>query len=161
MTKNIKVCSGEDCTREARANGVCMAHYMRARRASERGSDEPVTTYTKVPEMCLVETCDEAAVARQMCRRHYRIAWRYTLTVAQVNEYEAATECQLCGKVREEDKGLVVDHDHNCCHGNKSCGKCVRGFICQGCNQMLGKMDLPGMLEKVLTYQGRGLTPCC
>ena len=33
---------------------------------------------------------------------------------------------------------LVVDHDHACCLGAKSCGRCVRGFLCGGCNAGIG-----------------------
>ena len=34
-----------------------------------------------------------------------------------------------------------VDHDHACCPGNKSCGKCVRGLLCGDCNNCLGKFQ--------------------
>lgn len=30
-----------------------------------------------------------------------------------------------------------VDHDHRCCPGRHSCGKCVRGVLCDGCNNIL------------------------
>lgn len=32
-----------------------------------------------------------------------------------------------------------VDHDHQCCPGPKSCGKCIRGLLCFDCNVLLGK----------------------
>lgn len=34
-----------------------------------------------------------------------------------------------------------VDHDHACCDSWKSCGLCVRGLLCSGCNTNLGKAE--------------------
>lgn len=31
-----------------------------------------------------------------------------------------------------------VDHDHACCPGDRSCGRCIRGILCPGCNKALG-----------------------
>ena len=31
-----------------------------------------------------------------------------------------------------------VDHDHACCPGETSCGKCIRGLLCGHCNRILG-----------------------
>ena len=46
-----------------------------------------------------------------------------------------------------------VDHDHTCCSGNKSCGKCIRGILCRGCNIGLGAFrDNSKTLEKAISY---------
>lgn len=45
--------------------------------------------------------------------------------------------CLLCPQTFE-DKVPAIDHDHNCCPGEKSCGKCVRGLLCNNCNIKLG-----------------------
>lgn len=34
-----------------------------------------------------------------------------------------------------------VDHDHVCCPGKKSCGKCLRQILCWRCNIVLGHVD--------------------
>jgi hypothetical protein len=46
------------------------------------------------------------------------------------------TECAICGS----DQDLVIDHDHNCCPGMWSCGKCVRGMLCRKCNLGIGHL---------------------
>jgi hypothetical protein len=40
---------------------------------------------------------------------------------------------------------ICVDHDHACCPDSmKSCGKCVRGLLCSGCNRALGIVERKG-----------------
>jgi hypothetical protein len=49
-----------------------------------------------------------------------------------------------------------IDHDHSCCPGITSCGKCVRGLLCLSCNHMLGKAyDKPEVLEAAARYLRR------
>jgi len=36
---------------------------------------------------------------------------------------------------------LHVDHDHRCCPGQKSCGKCVRGLLCGEHNRVVGFLE--------------------
>jgi hypothetical protein len=46
-----------------------------------------------------------------------------------------------------------IDHDHACCPGSSSCGRCVRGLLCASCNHMLGKAyDKPEVLEAAARY---------
>lgn len=43
--------------------------------------------------------------------------------------------CAICGCTeRTQTRTLHIDHDHNCCRGRRSCGKCVRGLVCGNCN---------------------------
>jgi hypothetical protein len=52
---------------------------------------------------------------------------------------------------------LSIDHDHGCCPGNKtSCGECVRGLLCYGCNNGLGAFkDNPSRLQSAADYLAR------
>jgi hypothetical protein len=46
-----------------------------------------------------------------------------------------------------------VDHDHRCCPGYPSCGKCTRGLLCHACNTALGNFqDDPERLEAAVLY---------
>jgi len=51
--------------------------------------------------------------------------------------------CLLCKQTFDFNDNVgygspVIDHDHGCCSGTKSCGKCIRGVIHRRCNIGLG-----------------------
>jgi hypothetical protein len=48
---------------------------------------------------------------------------------------------------------LAVDHDRSCCPGERSCGSCIRGLLCQACNTSIGKFkDDPEILQRAINY---------
>lgn len=63
----------------------------------------------------------------------------YRLTIEDYQEMfdKQNGKCYIC----YETKKLVVDHDHKCCNGKLSCGKCVRGLICHNCNTLVGFLE--------------------
>lgn len=46
--------------------------------------------------------------------------------------------CKICQNPLASNKGTNIDHDHTCCPGDNSCGNCIRGILCTGCNVGLG-----------------------
>lgn len=60
--------------------------------------------------------------------------------------------CRATGEARK----LAVDHDHRCCPGATSCGKCVRGLLCSPHNRQLGmNSDDPEVFIGVAAYLRR------
>lgn len=47
---------------------------------------------------------------------------------------------------------LSVDHDHACCPGKKSCGKCVRQLLCHYCNVTVGFIERVGSVDPFAAY---------
>ena len=65
--------------------------------------------------------------------------YRYGLTLDKFLEM-SKDGCQICRETRE--RNLNVEHDHNCCSGQgATCGKCVRGVVCNRCNLTIGKYE--------------------
>ncbi|UJQ87139.1 endonuclease VII [Mycobacterium phage Vetrix] len=66
-------------------------------------------------------------------------------------------KCPICGDgIGFDTRGLHIDHDHSCCPGNKSCGRCLRGVICGHCNKGLGYFrDSPQSLRAAIYYLER------
>jgi len=81
---------------------------------------------------------------------------RYGVTVEQYDALLAAQGggCAICGSKDPRGRGRFhVDHDHSCCPGQKSCGQCVRGLLCGGCNPGLGAFgDDPERLIAAAAY---------
>ncbi len=60
--------------------------------------------------------------------------------------------CLICGRPFSE-VTAHIDHDHACCNGPFSCGKCVRAVLCFECNHMLGNAhDEPERLRAAIRY---------
>ena len=93
-----------------------------------------------------------------------RLNHKYSITLKQ---YAAMLDsqggvCAICHKPEtaisanpayKRTRNLSVDHDHACCSGKRSCGKCVRGLLCSSCNTGMGNLgDDIGTLFSAISY---------
>ena len=87
----------------------------------------------------------------------FRKSWlkRYNLTLAQYDDLLAAQGggCAICKASEPGGTGRFhVDHDHACCPEKmRSCGKCIRGLLCNYCNIHLAGEN-PRRLRAALNY---------
>ena len=91
---------------------------------------------------------------RRITKAHNLKAF-YGLTLEQFYAMvaERRGRCDICKKPFKNQKDTHVDHDHACCPGWKSCGKCVRGLLCSSCNISLGGFrDSPAVLRRAARY---------
>jgi hypothetical protein len=75
-------------------------------------------------------------------RRRSALKRLYGITPEQYDQILAdqGGVCAIC-KQPPTNRRLYVDHDHMCCPGKKSCGKCLRGLLCAACNAKLGWLE--------------------
>lgn len=78
----------------------------------------------------------------KILRRARNLKRKYGLSVV---EYDTILEEQSglcanpgCFNEPSSERSLDVDHDHTCCPDETSCGDCIRGLLCSGCNAALG-----------------------
>jgi hypothetical protein len=67
------------------------------------------------------------------------MAWRFSINPSELITLLDKDECDNPACHRSDD--YAVDHDHRCCPGNYSCGNCIRGVLCRGCNTALGGIN--------------------
>ena len=61
--------------------------------------------------------------------------------------------CAICRQADAVGEALAVDHDHGCCRGARSCGRCVRGLLDTRCNLGIGRFkDDPEQLRAAAEY---------
>ena len=112
---------------------------------------------------CKIDSCNKPYWAKGFCKVHYSHDYHLNYRIIEKRTPEQIKEknlksnyklslkdykimlnkqdgkCLFCGVSQKKlKKALVVDHDHKCCPGKTSCGKCVRWLICDGCNHGLG-----------------------
>lgn len=64
--------------------------------------------------------------------------------------------CAICCDRFKDIAGVRIDHSHACCPRQGSCGKCVRGILCQPCNVLLGaSRENPETLRSAIKYLER------
>lgn len=87
--------------------------------------------------LCIDKESARAVMHAYKLRRHHiteeQIAYLITLD---------GDVCALCGGSQQiEGADLDIDHDHKCCPGAFSCGKCIRGRLCRACNRLAGRVE--------------------
>lgn len=82
----------------------------------------------------------------------YKKKYKITLEIYDKKLAEQNGVCVICGGVNS-DRSLQVDHNHDCCPGESTCGNCLRGLLCGLCNTGLGafKND-PNLLLTAIKY---------
>jgi hypothetical protein len=128
-------------------------------------------------------TCGRTFVVRKKVQSPAAAAWaefcpdchnETPLTLDQLRSHHVSTDvartwlaqtsqlkCDICGKrLTRRHRGAwpIIDHQHTCCPGGSSCGKCVRGVLCQDCNTKVGHVEgiaLNGLLAAVERYLAR------
>ena len=73
---------------------------------------------------------------------------RYRMRPEQYQEF-IKDGCAVCGT--HED--LCVDHDHSCCPGSRTCGKCIRGALCKKHNRGEACFEDTGEIMQLLAYR--------
>lgn len=97
----------------------------------------------------------------RMAKAGRRVAQAYSLSPEDYQRlYEAqGRRCAICRRAGgvttrpDRQRRLAVDHDHSCCPGPTSCGRCVRGLLCAPCNSMLAHArDDPELFRRAIRY---------
>lgn len=143
--KVIKFCDTTGCDREFYALGKCVSHWARIRDGYD--PEAPIKGQVGFWRPCAVPDCErEASYRFKTCFQHRDRARRYGMSENLLIEFWGNGECEACSsKVN-----LAIHHDHGCCPGIRSCGKCVVALLCAMCNRAAGMLnDDPEKLRRL------------
>lgn len=176
FSKPLTMCKGPECVRQAayRKLELCAAHKQQldstgilkplrsaiartrvdCKARNEDGHKQCTRCRKWLAESEFTRhstTLDGLSRECRECQRDQMLQRKYKITLAEYDERLAKQggHCATCPATER----LHVDHDHACCPGDISCGKCVRGILCGECNAVLGYVqDSPAVLSNLVTY---------
>lgn len=133
----------------AREPGVGQGGINKAKTHCPKGHEYTVeNTYTNPEGRRWCRTCARLNSKKQNIQAHGISVEKFT-ELLEAQEYK----CLGCLTEINERSGQAVDHDHSCCPGRVSCGRCIRGILCKLCNAGLGFLkDDPGTLRRLADY---------
>ena len=175
----MDTCKEENCGGVVHAKGLCQPHYRQNARR-ERGlkppgpKRDPSKPYSKFRPPKLRELSTHCGrghkytetntrpckVCTNLRASKYRLIEKYGLTPERLKQMLVAQDygCAICPEKFDLDAKYPfdVDHDHNCCSGEKTCGDCIRGILCRSCNRGLGAFkDNMKYLQSAIEYLDR------
>lgn len=137
-------CKVDGCDLPVHRHQRCARHW-------EEHRDRNVPN-AKSQKECALPFCDKPARKRpesRLCSTDAKRLATFSIDEDQLLEMFKDGRCELCGSTYK----LSIDHDHKCCPGNYSCGKCIRGVLCGNCNMGIGNLsDDPAVLRKAADY---------
>jgi len=174
-----KRCIFDGCGRPAVSSSLCTGHAQQVKRGATLKPLRPTQKSTirddQSRKRCSACTewkpeSDFYPTPRQSdgltswckrCDRSERLKRNYGITADQYDALLAAQGggCAICGGSSKTGPSLHVDHDHSCCSSyKKSCGRCVRGLLCEDCNRVLGMFgDQVSRFRAAIAYLGERL----
>lgn len=154
-------CTYGGCESPRRYDQLCMGHYTQRRQGRSltplRKFTDPMARDASGDKCCrrceqwLPEPSfsvnkarpDNLAAYCRRCEREKALIYSFGITLARYEEMLAnqGGGCAICGGQTKDGRAFFVDHDHSCCPGQRTCGKCIRGLLCGDCNLGIGYFD--------------------
>lgn len=159
-------CSVDGCDRESRTKGMCGMHYTRtwlgqdveaplritAKPGTRTARDEEGRKQCSECEQWKPESAfgpmgksgDGLRAYCRECARSVTMRQKYGISLIEFDMHFAAQgyACAICESTDPKGRDWwCVDHDHACCPTATTCGKCIRGIVCDSCNVGLARFD--------------------
>jgi hypothetical protein len=171
-----QLCTFDGCAAQRRYDQLCMGHYNQRRKTGilkplrkvtdPMARDESGNKQCRRCDLWLPTTAFSANRARpdsltaycRRCERDKALIHNYGISVDQ-HEAMLTSQgggCAICGGQTKDGRPFFVDHDHACCPGQRTCGKCIRGLLCGDCNLGIGYFDDDvARMEMAISYLRR------